>query len=732
MAALIGAAGLIGPVFAASAPPPAAQLPAAVSAEELQRLVNTLESGQDRAKLVEQLRALIAAERGGLPAPQPPASEQPAQPATFVGSLSSELNGISSEILATAAVIVDAPRLVAWIEAQVASEQARARWGEVLLHLVIVFGLAVAAEAVVRWLLRRPGAALASRSRGHLLVRLALTILRTIIDLLPIAAFAVVGFVVLPLVGASVETARVAEVAIRASVLARALLVVVRGILLTANSPAVLLGATEETRTYLYIWARRFVGWAIYGYAVAEGAWWLGVPGGIYAILLKGAALVLAILTIIFVLQNRQSLSLWLRGGSGAMQQGSGWGLLRHRLAETWHILATIYVIGIYAVYALRIPGGFSFLLRATVLSVVLVVGAGLLVRVVSGVAERGFAIKPELKTRFPTLEARANRYVPALSLLMSVVIYLFAGLALLQAWGVDTFKWLGSPWGRQATSAALSIGSVLAVAVVIWELMSASIERYLAGVDRSGHRITRSARIRTLLPLLRTATMVGLAVLAGLTVLAEVGVNIAPLLAGAGIVGLAIGFGSQALVKDVINGLFILIEDTLAVGDVVDVGNGHVGTVETISIRSLRLRDVAGAVHTVPFSDVTTVKNLTRDYAYVVVDVGLAYREDPDRAIAVLKQVGEEIQRDADLSYSVLEPLEVVGVDRFSDSAIVIRVRMKTRPLGQWAVAREFNRRMKKAFDENGIEMPAVNQTPYLPERGTTPKASALSARAR
>jgi moderate conductance mechanosensitive channel len=228
---------------------------------------------------------------------------------------------------------------------------------------------------------------------------------------------------------------------------------------------------------------------------------------------------------------------------------------------------------------------------------------------------------------------------------------------------------------------------------------------------------VARSARARTLLPLLRTAVLIVLVTIVALIVLSELGLNIAPLLAGAGVVGLAIGFGSQALVKDVITGLFILLEDTLAVGEVVDVGKSHIGLVEAISIRTIKLRDMSGTVHTVPFSEVSTVRNMTRDYSYFVADVGVVYREDPDRVVAVLREVAEDLVKDPAWAPFIVEPLEVVGVDRFTDSAVVIRVRLKTLPVKQWPVGREFNRRMKKAFDRHGIEMPAANQTHYLAE---------------
>jgi small-conductance mechanosensitive channel len=210
------------------------------------------------------------------------------------------------------------------------------------------------------------------------------------------------------------------------------------------------------------------------------------------------------------------------------------------------------------------------------------------------------------------------------------------------------------------------------------------------------------------------------------MVVLAELGVNITPLLAGAGVVGLAVGFGAQKLVQDVITGWFILMEDTIAVGDVAEVA-GHAGLVERISIRTIRLRDLSGVVHTIPFSAVDSVKNFTKDFSYYLFEVGVAYREDTDEVVEVLREIDAEMREDPELGPDILEPLEVMGVDRFEDSAVIVRVRTKTKPLRQWAVGREFNRRMKKAFDARGIEIPFPHQTVYfgVDKEGKAPPAT-------
>jgi small-conductance mechanosensitive channel len=316
----------------------------------------------------------------------------------------------------------------------------------------------------------------------------------------------------------------------------------------------------------------------------------------------------------------------------------------------------------------------------------------------------RGFAINPELRAQFPTLEQRANRYIPILSGLIGIVVYAFAALIVLQAWNVAAFAWFSSDLGRPMTGSLLSIGIVLIIALVLWEISASTIERYLSAID--GGDTPRRTRIRTLLPLLRTALLCVIVVMTVLIVLSHIGIDIAPLLAGAGVVGVAIGFGSQALVKDVITGLFIMLEDQIAVGDIVDVGKDHAGVVEAITVRTIRLRDLAGTVHTVPFSEVTSVKNLTRNFVYAVARVTVSYREDIDRVVEILRQVSDELMADEALRPWILDPFDYQGVDALDASSVVLLVRIRTMPSKQWVVGRVFNRLVKIAFDRHRISL--------------------------
>jgi len=223
-----------------------------------------------------------------------------------------------------------------------------------------------------------------------------------------------------------------------------------------------------------------------------------------------------------------------------------------------------------------------------------------------------------------------------------------------------------------------------------------------------------KAKRIKTLSGIISTAVKVTVYTAAAIMIIAECGIAIGPLLAGAGIVGLAIGFGAQSLVKDIISGFFMILEDQIRVGDVVTIA-GVAGIVEAVNLRTTRLRDLEGRVHIVPNGLVEVATNFTREWSRALVDIGVAYKEDVDRVIDVLKDVGEELRADPDFKDLILEPMTVLGLDSFGDSSVNIRVFFKTLPIRQWDVAREFRKRVKRAFDERGICIPFPHRTVYM-----------------
>jgi small conductance mechanosensitive channel len=243
---------------------------------------------------------------------------------------------------------------------------------------------------------------------------------------------------------------------------------------------------------------------------------------------------------------------------------------------------------------------------------------------------------------------------------------------------------------------------------------------------------LERAKRARTLGALLSKVTTIAIASIAVLMVLRELRIDIAPVLTGAGIAGLAVGFGAQTLVRDVISGFFLILEDQVRVGDVAAI-NGTGGLVEEINLRTIVLRDQEGTVHVFPNGAINTLANRSKDFSYYVIDLGISYREDPDRVTTVLREVGAELQQDPVFGPFILSPIEVLGVDAFGDWSLTLKLRIKTVPLKQWDVGRELRKRIKKAFDRHKIEMPfperivAVREGPSIDEGAGRPPRSSI-----
>jgi small-conductance mechanosensitive channel len=266
--------------------------------------------------------------------------------------------------------------------------------------------------------------------------------------------------------------------------------------------------------------------------------------------------------------------------------------------------------------------------------------------------------------------------------------------------------------WSAPALAGVRIVGIVAAAwaAINVMQRVVGKVRLRLAD-HLGGPEVVR--RAETLGRVIRYLLTMVISALAVMLVLAEVGVSLAPILGAAGVVGLAVGFGAQSLVKDYFTGFFILFEDQIRTGDVVRIA-GIGGLVEDITLRHVRLRDYEGNVHFIPNSLITTVTNMSREYAQAVVDVGVAYRENVDEAFACMREVGRGMRSDAVFGPMILEDLEIAGVERLDDSAVVLRCRFKVTPLQQWNVRREYLRRIKAAFGEQGIEIPYPHRTVY------------------
>ena len=276
--------------------------------------------------------------------------------------------------------------------------------------------------------------------------------------------------------------------------------------------------------------------------------------------------------------------------------------------------------------------------------------------------------------------------------------------------------SWLASmiaqlvQWATSSGIRVLLIGLAMVLALYLLRQGMARLRRLYEGTLPGPAQLKRA---ETLTHVVRDVARVFILAIGSMMMLSEVGVDLKPLLAAVGLSGLAIGFGAQSLVKDVISGFFILLENSVRVGDVVEVA-GVSGIVEEVKLRTITLRDLSGNVHVVPNGIVDKVKNFTKIYSYYLFDVGVAYRENVDEVMAVLTEIAAELQADPAFSGDILEPLEMLGVDQFADSAVIIKCRIKTQPIKQWRIGREMNRRIKNTFDAKGIEIPFPHRTIY------------------
>ncbi len=253
----------------------------------------------------------------------------------------------------------------------------------------------------------------------------------------------------------------------------------------------------------------------------------------------------------------------------------------------------------------------------------------------------------------------------------------------------------------------------LILVALKIVRIISRKIFDQFRGDDAGVEMKKRADTLSEIIRFIMAAVVLTIGLI---MILGEFGVQIGPVLAAAGIVGVAVGFGGQYLVQDVISGFFIILQDQVRLGDVVQIGDKG-GLVEKVSLKNIVLRDLAGNVHFIRNGNINVITNMTKDFSQYVFDIGVAYRENVDEVVKLVKEIDQDMRNDPDYKNDILAPIEILGLDKFADSAIIIKARTKTKPIQQWRIGREFNRRMKIKFDENNIEIPFPHVTLYMGE---------------
>jgi small conductance mechanosensitive channel len=410
----------------------------------------------------------------------------------------------------------------------------------------------------------------------------------------------------------------------------------------------------------------------------------------------------LGVVAIIFIINRRRGVQRLLTDTRGEeARDGKLHKVVGARIAANWHLLGLLIVVG-HLVSRLFGIGGGSFIGRALVTLAAVTVVLALTYALSGGLAKLASTMhagKGGLARRLTW------RYLGLARQLLRIVAAALMLIVALRIWNFDAVDWFSSGLGLAIARPILSIASVLLVGWLSWVTMDTCVDYALLPKDNSGRARDHSTRARTLLPLLRNFAFVVLVVLTIIAVLSNLGVNVTVLLGSVSIIGVAIGFGSQQLVQDVITGLFMLFEDTIAIGDTIDTGDRN-GTVESLTIRTVRIRDGDGALHTIPFSQIKALKNRSRGLGVYTVKVVVGYDADLDRVMEVMKEVGQSLRDEPQFSGDMLSGLEIWGVDQFTPEGITIMGGLKTRALKQWGVGRAFNLRLKHRFDQEGIPL--------------------------
>ncbi|HVY18206.1 MAG TPA: mechanosensitive ion channel domain-containing protein [Rhodopila sp.] len=764
------------PVRAEAAPNPAAGQ-TGISPDQAKQALDVLNDPAKRAAFAATLTAIIKAQPAAAPAkPGAAPATEPAKPdqaapadnhaalpiplapdslgAQVLVSASALVSRLGNETKAALDTVQSLPLLWGWTVVMVTNPVARDLLVDVGWRVAVVLACAMVAEFGLSRLMRRPIARVQSwapappapsvsdtedapdggldkAEEGDIeplppprhkptawtfLRRVPLVLARLLLDLVPVVGIAVVGHL---LAGSNLggqgghSVARLIMLAVvDAYALSAALLAVARSLLSPDASRLRLFHLRDDTAAYMMRWTRRLVLIAVIGYAIGEAWLLLGLSAVAHESLQKAVGLLLHICLAIIVLQKRAAMRAWLSAPPGSEGAAAS---MRNRLAAVWHWIALFFIVAVWLVWAIELPHGYTAILHYFIITAALLIGARLTLLVLLGAIDRATRPGGTVLGLSPAVEVRLRIYLPLICGSLRLAIYLLCVLGLLQLYGLNTMLWLvASNAGLRILSSFGTLIVTVIFAFGVWEAVNLGIQQHLERLQREA-QLAKSARLRTLLPLLRSTLLVTVAVVAGLMILSEIGINIAPLLAGAGILGVAIGFGSQKLVQDLITGIFLLLENAMQVGDYVTV-SGLSGNVEALSVRTIRLRAADGSVHIIPFSAVTSVTNVNRGLGNASVTVSVDYNQDTDRVCEELKAIVAGMRAEPNYSAMMLSDLQLWGVDKVDGASVTIAGQVVCTDSGRWTVQREFNRRMKRRFQEIGIGIYNPSRTIAMP----------------
>lgn len=709
-----------------------AQAPAPSSATSYGALAEVLANEQTRNQLIEQLQLL--AEQQAAVAPNGADSPTTASNDTQPESVDTDESATPS----TTKQLADTTRLMAsGLGAQFHSlgNVVQAMFvddkdaldsdfdSKQFMHASINLSLVIMATWLLFWVLRRlsmPIFAKFSHWSRHgegktPVLRLVVCVaLAALVDVIAIgAAYTVGGLIATFVIGTTGELTTQGSLFLNAFLVIELLKAGLRVLFSSRYDGLRLLPINASEARYWNRWFALLIGLVGYGVLVVEPLVNINMSASLGQAVNTLVMVVAYIYAVVVILKNRLRLRRAIRmQAEKSMMTASQFSLVL--LSRTWHWLALAYFTTVFVLTLLSPELALPFVLMATLKTLGLVVLAILLSTLMSQTIGRRINLSDDLRRKLPLLEPRLNSYVPTALRFLRILIVSMALLLICNAWHVvDLNAWYESEAGGKLMSKIIAVAIILAVSAMVWVVLASLIEHKLNPETGTGQP---SARTQTLLLLFRNALAITLATMTFMIALSQIGIDIGPLIAGAGVLGLAIGFGAQKLVQDIITGVFIQIENAMNTGDVVTLG-GITGTAERLSIRSVGIRDLSGTYHIIPFSSVDTVSNYMREFGFHVGEYRVAYRENIDDAIAQLQLAYDELAASEDMKNEILAPLEVSGVVALADSSVNIRVRIMSTPGMQWAVGRAYNRLVKQYFEQAGIEIPYPHSRVYFGE---------------
>ncbi|HDR9485086.1 TPA: mechanosensitive ion channel [Burkholderia aenigmatica] len=731
----------------------------ALTPQQAQQALNVLENPRDRAQVETTLRAIAAV--GALAAPAVPASDAAAASGASAAAAPAALtsNGLASMLVRQGSrwtteigdalkeslrSLLDVGSVGSWWHDRLVRADARADLAHALWIIIAVLVPALLVEWFAKRLLRRALAAVAARradtsrrtapesvtvesatpddddappdtpdaapasseGRGHarrhttLLYRMPRALVSLALRAVPLLVFVGVASLTMSAIGDAggpIESAL--EALIDIYVICRLVTIVSRLCFQPDARQLRLLHISDAWADFAQRSIARIAIVVGACTAAVEVAANFGLSDAGHLALLKAVALVGHLMVSALILQCRRPVAARIRA---AGEDRPSFAMIGNALADAWAPVSVFIVMALWFVWALDVHNGYRVLITLGGRSIAVMIGMRMVSIVVFGALARLFQGRDEDRT---LVHAHAYRYYPLLRQILSGAIGIVTVALLLQIWGVPIFRAFETGTiGHRLASALVTIAIAAIVALIVWEAANIAIERRLQRWTREGN-LMRAARLRTLLPMLRSLLFVMIALVVVLTGLSQLGVNVGPLLAGASIFGVALGFGSQKLVQDFITGIFLLMENAMQVGDWVTLA-GVSGTVEYLSIRTVRLRAGDGSLYTIPFSSVTTVNNTNRGLGNAAVKISIAYGEDIDRAIATLKEIGAALRDDPKYRDGILSDFSYWGIDQVDGATLALAGQMQCTDSTRWSVQREFNRRIAETFRERGIRI--------------------------